>query len=73
LVAVERIEPGDEFTLLDVGGVFILSPRRTEVDALAERITRAFNETGESLESMLLQLREERERLRTRPGDADEG
>lgn len=56
-----RIQPGDQFTLLDVGGVFILSPVRTQIDALADQITQTLVEQGESLEAMLLALREERE------------
>ena len=57
-----NLEPGDRFTLLDLGGVFVLSPRRTEIDALAERLTQALIEQGETLETMLQALREERER-----------
>lgn len=57
-----RIQPGDQFTLLDVGGVFVLSPVRTQIDALAEQITQTLVEQGESLEGMLLALREKRER-----------
>lgn len=56
-----RIQPGDQFTLLDVGGVFVLSPVRTQIDALADQITHTLVEQGESLEGMLLALREERE------------
>jgi AbrB family looped-hinge helix DNA binding protein len=56
------LQPGDTFTLLDLGGVLLLSPRRSEIDALAERITQALTERGETLESMLHTLREERER-----------
>ncbi|MCA9946828.1 MAG: AbrB/MazE/SpoVT family DNA-binding domain-containing protein [Anaerolineales bacterium] len=57
-----RIQPGDQFTLLDIGGVFVLSPVRTQIDALADQITQSLVEQGESLEDMLLALREERER-----------
>ena len=57
-----NLQPGDVFTLLDLGGVFILSPRRTEIDALAERITHALTAQGETLQTMLESLREERER-----------
>ena len=57
-----NLQPGDSFTLLDLGGVFVLSPRRSEIDSLAERLTHAFNERGETLETMLRTLREERER-----------
>jgi bifunctional DNA-binding transcriptional regulator/antitoxin component of YhaV-PrlF toxin-antitoxin module len=57
-----NLQPGDTFTLLDLGGVFVLSPRRSEIDALADRLTQALTERGETLESMLQALREERER-----------
>ena len=57
-----KLRPGDRFTLLDLGGVFVLTPRRSEIDALADRITQALTERGETLETMLRVLREERER-----------
>jgi AbrB family looped-hinge helix DNA binding protein len=57
-----NLRPGDRFTLLDLGGVFVLSPQGSEIDALADRITRALTERGETLETMLQALREERER-----------
>ncbi len=56
------LKPGDVFTLLDLGGVFILSLGRSQVDARADQITAALNERGETLEGMLQTLREERER-----------
>jgi AbrB family looped-hinge helix DNA binding protein len=56
------LRPGDTLTLLDLGGVFLLSPRRSEIDTLADRITQTLTERGETLESMLHVLREERER-----------
>ncbi|MFQ5613904.1 MAG: AbrB/MazE/SpoVT family DNA-binding domain-containing protein, partial [Anaerolineae bacterium] len=57
-----NLQPGDSFTLLDLGGVFVLSPRRSEIDTLADQITQALTEQGESVETMLKALREERER-----------
>jgi bifunctional DNA-binding transcriptional regulator/antitoxin component of YhaV-PrlF toxin-antitoxin module len=57
-----NLRPGDDFTLLDLGGVFVLSPRRSEVDSLADRLAQALTERGETLETMLQTLREERER-----------
>ncbi|MBI1882371.1 MAG: AbrB/MazE/SpoVT family DNA-binding domain-containing protein [Chloroflexi bacterium] len=57
-----NLQPGDSFTLLDLGGVFVLSPRRSEIDALADRLTQSLRQQGESLETMLQALREERER-----------
>jgi len=57
-----KLQAGDGLTLLDIGGVFVLSLRRSEVDALADRLAQALIEKGESLESTLQALREERER-----------
>ena len=57
-----HLEPGDSFTLLDLGGVFVINPRLSEIDALADLITQALLDKGETLESMLQTLREERER-----------
>jgi len=56
-----NLQTGDSITLLDLGGVFILSPRRSEIDVLANQVTEALVEKGETLESMLRALREERE------------
>ena len=56
-----NFQPGDRFTLLDLGGVFVISPQRSNINALADRINQSLVEKGESLESMLLTLREERE------------
>jgi AbrB family looped-hinge helix DNA binding protein len=58
-----NIEPGDALTLLDLGGVFVLSPCLSEVDALAEPIAADLQAQGETLESMLQALREEREKV----------
>ena len=57
-----NLKPGDTLTLIDLGNVFLLSPRHLEVDALADRIGQTLTDQGESLESMLQALREERER-----------
>jgi len=57
-----NLQTGDLLTLLDLGGVFVLSPRRSEIDALANQVTQTLIQKGESLESMLQALREERER-----------
>jgi AbrB family looped-hinge helix DNA binding protein len=56
------LQPGDTFTLIDLGGVFVLSPRRSEIDAIADRIAEQWTEDGETLETMLQALREERGR-----------
>ncbi|MEA3408277.1 MAG: AbrB/MazE/SpoVT family DNA-binding domain-containing protein [Chloroflexota bacterium] len=54
------MQPGDTFTLIDLGGVLVLSPQRSEIDALAEKVAEQWTEDGETLESMLQALREER-------------
>ena len=56
------LQPGDVFTLIDLGGVFVLSPRRSEIDTLAEKIADQWAQDGETLETMLQALREERDR-----------
>jgi len=56
-----ELQPGDTLTLLDLGGVFVLSPQRSEIDALAERIAAQWAGNGQTLEAMLLELREERD------------
>lgn len=57
------IEPGSELTLLDLDGVFVLLLRRSQIDNLADCIGDALRERGETLESMLQTLGEERERV----------
>lgn len=57
-----NLKPGDSFTLLDLGGVFVISPRPSEIDLLADRLSQSLMEEGQTLETMLQVLREERER-----------
>ena len=56
-----RLEEGETFTIVDLGnGSFLLSPRRSRVDELADQIRVELEARGESLESMLKTLREVR-------------
>lgn len=57
-----KLKPGDVVTVIDLGGSFVISPKRSEVDRLADEISSSLAERGESLESMLTILREEREK-----------
>jgi len=57
-----RLADGDTLTLLDLGGVFVLAPVRTEIEALADRVAAQWCQDGETLETMLHALREERDR-----------
>ncbi len=56
------IRPGDHLTLLDIGGVFVLSRRESRVDALADQIGAQMLAQGATLESILTAIREERAR-----------
>jgi len=56
------LEPGNPFTLLDLGGLFVLSPRVSEIDELSAKIMESIAQRGEDLEGMLRILREQRER-----------
>jgi bifunctional DNA-binding transcriptional regulator/antitoxin component of YhaV-PrlF toxin-antitoxin module len=54
------MQAGDTFTLLDLGGIFVLNPRRSEIDTLADKIAVQWTEDGEDLDTMLQALNEER-------------
>ncbi len=52
-----RIDEGDTLTLINLGeGVFVMSPRRSRVDEIANKLAREWRESGETLESMLKAL-----------------
>lgn len=62
-----NIEEGDMLTLIDLGdGVFVVSPRRSRVDEIANKLAREWQDSGESLESMLNTLREVRSEYDTK-------
>ncbi len=56
-----QINEGDTLTLIDLGdGIFVLSPRRSRVDEIADKLAKEWRESDETLESMLETLREVR-------------
>jgi bifunctional DNA-binding transcriptional regulator/antitoxin component of YhaV-PrlF toxin-antitoxin module len=57
-----NIQPGDTFRLIDLDGIFVLTPMAPLVPELAREIERARLEAGLSVEEMLQALREQRER-----------
>lgn len=57
-----NLRTGDALTLIDLGGVFVLSPRPSRVEAIADQLAVEWQEAGETLETMLQALREERAR-----------
>lgn len=56
------IRPGDTFRLVDLDGIFVLTPMVPMVPELAREIERAREAAGLSTEDLLLALREQRER-----------
>ena len=66
------IRPGDTFRLLDVDGIFVLTPMVPMVPELAREIERARLEAGLSVEELLSTLREERERYHQEQYDQPE-
>jgi AbrB family looped-hinge helix DNA binding protein len=56
-----NIEEGDMLTLIDLGGgVIVMSQYRPRVDEIANKLAREWQESGESLGSMLRTLYEVR-------------
>jgi len=56
-----HIEEGDLFTLIELGeGIVIMSPKRSRVDEISDKLAEEWKNSGESLESMLSALREVR-------------
>jgi len=56
------IEEGDTFRLVDLDGIFVLTPLVPMVPELAREIERLRQEAGLSTKELLQSLREERER-----------
>lgn len=62
-----NLAEGEALTLIDLGdGSFLLSPRQLQVDKIANQISTQLEARGETLESMLLTLREVREDYATK-------
>lgn len=57
-----NIQAGDTFQLLDLDGLFVLTPMVPMVPELAREIERARLEAGLGMEELLSALREQRER-----------
>ena len=62
-----NIEEGDMMNLIDLGdGVVVMSPQRSRVDDIADKLAKEWTDSGESLESMLTTLREVRAKYDTK-------
>ncbi len=51
------IKSGQQFTVVDLGGAFLLSPKESKVDALCDQIKGELLQEGTSLEYLLAELR----------------
>lgn len=57
-----NVQAGDTFSVIDIDGIFVLIPMTPMVPELAREIERARIEAGLTVEEMLHDLREQRER-----------
>lgn len=64
------IQPGDTFRLVDLDGIFVLTPMVPMVPELAREIERSRIEAGFSTEELLRSLRDQRERYHREQYDA---
>lgn len=56
-----QIGEGDVLSLIDLGeGIIVVIPRRSRVDEVANKLAKEWQDSGESLDSMLTTLREVR-------------
>lgn len=63
------IQPGDSFRLVDLDGIFVLTPMVPMVPELARAIEQLRIETGLSIEELLQDLRLQRERYHAEHND----
>jgi len=57
----KNITDGEVFTLIELSDdIFILSRQRSRFDAIADQLAKEWEDSGESLESMLSSLKEVR-------------
>jgi AbrB family looped-hinge helix DNA binding protein len=65
------IEPGDSFRVVDLDGIFVLTPMVSMVPELAREIEKARHEAGLSVEELLKGLREQREQYHKETYESD--
>jgi len=66
------IREGDTFRLIDLDGIFVLTPMLPMVPELAREIEKVRLEAGLSIEELLRSLREQRENYHAGPTASDE-
>jgi bifunctional DNA-binding transcriptional regulator/antitoxin component of YhaV-PrlF toxin-antitoxin module len=60
-----NIEPGDTYRVLDLDGIFVLTPMIPMVPELARQIEEARRDAGLSIDELLTALRDQRARYAT--------
>lgn len=65
------IQEGDTFRIIDLDGIFVLTPMVPMVPELAREIERFRSEAGLSIEELLSSLREQREKYHAGPTAVD--
>jgi bifunctional DNA-binding transcriptional regulator/antitoxin component of YhaV-PrlF toxin-antitoxin module len=55
------IKTGQQFTIIDLGGSFVFSPKESKVEALCDQIRESLLNEETSLEDLLAELRSRRE------------
>jgi len=60
-----KIEPGDTYRVLDLDGIFVLTPMIPMISELARQIEKARRDAGLSIDELLTALREQRTRYAT--------
>jgi bifunctional DNA-binding transcriptional regulator/antitoxin component of YhaV-PrlF toxin-antitoxin module len=66
------IREGDTFRLIDLDGIFVLTPMLPMVPELAREIEKVRLEAGLNIEELLRSLREQREKYHAGPTASDE-
>jgi len=57
-----NIQTGDTYHLVDLDGIFVLTPMKPMVPELATEIERLLTESGATTDDLIMSLREERAR-----------
>lgn len=65
------IREGDTFRVIDLDGIFVLTPMVAMVPELAREIEKARLEAGLSIDELLRSLREQREKYHAGAGDSN--
>lgn len=60
-----KLHPGDKIMVLDLDGLLVLHPPEDDVDVIANRIGSKLTANGETLETIMQAVREQREQYQS--------